>query len=41
MPHKKIEFQVVHASSEDEKFLSIELNSNKHGPLAQGWISQK
>jgi hypothetical protein len=41
MPHKKIDFQVVHASGEDEKHPSSELNSDKHGPLIQGWTSAK
>jgi hypothetical protein len=41
MPHKKIDFQVVFVSGEDEKHPSSELNSNKHGPLIQGWIAQK
>lgn len=41
MPHKKVTFQVVHASCEDELHPSAELNSDKHGPLVQGWISQK
>ena len=41
MPHKKIDFQVVYVSGEDEKHPSSELNSIKHGPLIQGWIAQK
>lgn len=41
MPHRKVTFQVVHVSGEDEQHPSSELNSDKHGPLVQGWISQK
>ena len=41
MPHKKVAFQVVHASGEDEQHPAGELNSDRHGPLIQGWISQK
>jgi hypothetical protein len=38
---RKINFKVIHASGEEEKHPSTELNSNKHGPLVQGWISPK
>ena len=41
MPAKKIDFRVVYVSAENEKHPSTELNSDKHGPLAQGWISEK
>lgn len=41
MPPKKIEFKVVHVTSEDEKFPSNDLDSDKHGPLVHGWASQR
>ena len=41
MPPKKIDFKVVHVSGEDEKFPASDLNSDKHGPLVHGWISQR
>jgi centrosomal protein CEP104 len=41
MPPKKIDFRVVNVSGEDEKYPSSELNSDKHGPLVQGWTSQR
>lgn len=41
MPPKKIEFKVVHVTSEDEKFPANDLDSEKHGPLVHGWASQR
>ena len=41
MPHRKVEFNVVHVSGEDELHPSTELNTDKQGPMTQGWISQK
>lgn len=41
MPAKKLDFRVVNVSTEDEKFPATDLNSDKHGPLVQGWIAQK
>ncbi len=40
MPHK-INFTVAHSSCEDDKFPASNLNSDKHEPLVQGWISPK
>jgi hypothetical protein len=40
MPNK-VNFNVIYASGEEERHPAKELNSNKHGPLAQGWISPK
>lgn len=41
MPPKKINFNVVFVSGEDEIHPSSELNTERQGPLNQGWCSQK
>ncbi len=41
MPHKKINFNVVFVSGEEDLHPSSELNTEKQGPLNQGWTSQK
>jgi hypothetical protein len=41
MPAKKAEFKVVYVSTENDKYPSSDLNSDRHGPLVQGWQSEK
>ena len=41
MPHRKITFNVVHASGEDELHPAQDLNTDRQGPQNTGWSSQK